>query len=323
MLYCKALIDIRDRFSCLQTREVFQLNYSNQTFLQSELQTATGRIPYNMTNDYMFRVILQKNQFVLKGLIASLLHLEHQNIKNIYITNPIKLGEQIDSKAFVMDIHVILNDDTLLNLEMQLLNTGNWVERSLCYLCRMYDQLQSGDDYAEANTAIHIGFLDFTLFPDYPEFYAHYQMMNTKNYHIFSSKFQLHVLSLNQTELATEEDKRHQIDRWARLFRAKTWEELQMIAQSDKYMSEAAAEIYRMNADEIIKEQCRAREDYYRHERHMKKRLEEAEQRATVAEQEIQAAKQEVQAAKQETQAALQRITELEALLKQATENQK
>ena len=107
--------------------------------------------------DYMFRVILQKNQFVLKGLIASLLHLEHQNIKNIYITNPIKLGEQIDSKAFVMDIHVILNDDTLLNLEMQLLNTGNWVERSLSYLCRMYDQLQSGDDYAEANTAIHIG----------------------------------------------------------------------------------------------------------------------------------------------------------------------
>ncbi|MBO5247379.1 MAG: Rpn family recombination-promoting nuclease/putative transposase, partial [Eubacterium sp.] len=246
-----------------------------------------------MTNDYMFRVILQKNQFVLKGLIASLLHLEHQNIKNIYITNPIKLGEQIDSKAFVMDIHVILNDDTLLNLEMQLLNTGNWVERSLSYLCRMYDQLQSGDDYAEANTAIHIGFLDFTLFPDYPEFYAHYQMMNTKNHHVFSSKFQLHVLSLKHTELATEEDKRHQIDRWARLFRAKTWEELRMVAQSDNYMSEAAAEIYRMNADEIIKEQCRAREDYYRHERRMKKSLEEA--------------KQETQAAKQEAHDAIQR----------------
>ncbi|MBO5246525.1 MAG: PD-(D/E)XK nuclease family transposase, partial [Eubacterium sp.] len=69
---------------------------------------------------------------------------------HVIITNPIKLGEQIDSKAFVMDIHVILNDDTLLNLEMQLLNTGNWVERSLSYLCRMYDQLYSGDDYAEA-----------------------------------------------------------------------------------------------------------------------------------------------------------------------------
>ena len=110
-----------------------------------------------------------------------------------------------------------------------------------------------------------------------------------------------------------------------------------MVAQSDNYMSEAAAEIYRMNADEIIKEQCRAREDYYRHERRMKKSLEEAEQRATVAEQEIQAAKQEAQAAirrattaEKETKDAIQRavdaeqrIIELEALLKQATENQK
>ena len=30
---------------------------------------ATGKIPYNMMNDYMFQAILQKNQNVLKGLI--------------------------------------------------------------------------------------------------------------------------------------------------------------------------------------------------------------------------------------------------------------
>ena len=89
-----------------------------------------------------------------------------------------------------------------------------------------------------------------------------------------------------------------------------------MVAQSNNYMSEAAAEIYRMNADEIIKEQCRAREDYYRHERYMKKCLEEAKQ-------ETQAAIQRATAAEQEAQAAAQRIKELEALLKQATEHQK
>ena len=92
-----------------------------------------------------------------------------------------------------------------------------------------------------------------------------------------------------------------------------------MVAQSDNYMSEAAAEIYRMNADEIIKEQCRAREDYYRHERHMKKRLEEAEQRATVAEQRATVAEQETQAVIQRAIAAEQRIIELEKLLKQTT----
>ena len=41
---------------------------------------ATGNIPYNMTNDYMFHYILQKNEKVLRGLIASLLHLEPRQI---------------------------------------------------------------------------------------------------------------------------------------------------------------------------------------------------------------------------------------------------
>ena len=36
--------------------------------------SATGKIEYNMTNNYMFRYILQEKQKVLKGLICSLLH---------------------------------------------------------------------------------------------------------------------------------------------------------------------------------------------------------------------------------------------------------
>lgn len=32
----------------------------------------TGVIPYNMTNDYMFRYILQENETVLRGLICAL-----------------------------------------------------------------------------------------------------------------------------------------------------------------------------------------------------------------------------------------------------------
>lgn len=36
---------------------------------------ATDPIPYGMTNDYVFRLILEKNNYVLKGLICSLLAL--------------------------------------------------------------------------------------------------------------------------------------------------------------------------------------------------------------------------------------------------------
>lgn len=262
--------------------------------LYSSYQTASGPIPYNLTNDYMFRVVLQENELVLRGLIGSLLNLEQSEIKSTVVTNPIKLGEQIDDKTFVLDIHVLLNDDTHLNLELQLLNQGNWPERSLNYLCRSFDSLQHGEDYIESMRAIHIGILDFTLFEDYPEFYADYRMMNVKNHHIYSDKFILNVLDLTQIELATDEDRKCELDYWARLFKAGTWEDLRMVAEKNESMNAAAAEMYIQNANDNVKEQCRVREEYIRQERWMKKKYDEQKKMLADKEQELEKANRKI-----------------------------
>ena len=218
-------------------------------------------IQYNMTNDYMFRYILQKNEKVLRGLICALLHLKHEDVKSVEIQNPIDLSQNITGKDFVLDIKVLMNNNQLLNLEMQVKNEFNWADRSLTYLCRAFDQLQSGQEYEDTLPVIHIGFTDFTLFPDNPEFYASYRMINVRNHdQVFSDKFTLSVVDLTQINRATEEDKSSKIDYWARLFKAKTWEELQMLAQNDEYLQEAAASIRIANEVEIVREQCRARE---------------------------------------------------------------
>lgn len=240
-------------------------------------QNAHGPIPYNLMNDYMFRVVLQENKFVLKGLIGSLLNLEQSEIKSVEIKNPIKLGDQIDDKTFYLDIEILLNSDTCLNLEMQVLNEGDWIDRSLSYLCRAYDDLQHGYDYNMTKRAIHIGILDFTLFKDYPEFYASYKLLNVKNHHVYSDKFVLNVLDLNQIKLATDEDRLCELDHWAKLFKAKTWEDLRMIAEQNQYMKAAAEEMYVRNADEEIRAKCQAREDYYRRQRRIQHQLEQLE----------------------------------------------
>ncbi len=229
-------------------------------------QNATGKIPYGFTNDYMFRAILQQNRKVLKGLICSLLHLQPDDVSSVEIRNPIKLGQNIEDKEFILDINVILNNNTLLNLEMQVANGLDWPDRSLEYLCRLYDQLSHGESYNFTKPAIHIGFLDFTPFPQYPEFYATYKLLNVKNHHLYSDKFILCVVDLKQIDLATTEDKAYKIDYWARLFKATTWEEIKMIAENNEYLSEASQTLYEMNADEMIQEQCYARRRRIRHE---------------------------------------------------------
>lgn len=69
------------------------------------------------------------------------------------------------------------------------------------------------------------------------------------------------MVDLSQIELASEEDKAYEIDRWARLFKARTWEELRMIAKNDPNLQQASNDLYVINADEIMRQQARARAD--------------------------------------------------------------
>jgi predicted ribosome quality control (RQC) complex YloA/Tae2 family protein len=73
--------------------------------------------------------------------------------------------------------------------------------------------------------------------------------------------------------MATEEDKKHQIDTWAKLFKATTWEEIKMITSTNPSMNSTAEEIFAANSDFMIAEQCRVREDNIIHERRMKEAL--------------------------------------------------
>ncbi len=280
---------------------------------------ATGKLPYTLINDYMFKALLQKNQKVLKHLICSLLHLQQEDIRSVKVTNPILLGavqtEDFDGKTFVLDINVLLNDQTLINLEMQVADYRNWPERSMVYLCRNFDRLQSGQDYMEIKPTIHIGFLDFTLFPEHPEFYATYMMMNVKNHHIFTDRITLSVVNLKHMELATQEDRELKIDYWASLFKATTWEELKMLAEQNPVMGDAAETIYELTADEAIREQCKAREKQIKE---MNTLVRERE----LAERARDAAWQEKAAAIRQLEEKDQRIAQLQQELQRLKERQ-
>lgn len=247
-------------------------------------ENATGKIDYTLTNNYMFHVILQENKLVLKGLISSLLHLPLEDIASVEIKNPIKPGAAIDMKEFILDLCITLNNSAELNLEMQVNNLYNWPDRSLSYLCRTFDSLCRGEDYRLTKPAIHIGILDFTLFPSEPEFYATYKLLNIKSHKIFNDKFILSVLSLRQIEQATDEDKEWGLDTWAKFFAAKTWKDIKMIAKNNEILTSASKSLYEYNSDWLVREQCRAREDFENHELTMHLMLEQTNQKLTETE---------------------------------------
>lgn len=175
---------------------------SNNTSVS--IEELTGELPYKMTNDYLFKAFFQKNEPALKGLLCALLSLQPEDISSVEITNPIQIGETIDDKTVILDIKLLLNNQQLINIEMQVENTVAWPERTLTYLCKMFDNLHKGDNYGKVKPSLHVSVVDFTPkgFPEslFLKYYLYHidNPEHPQNIHKYSDKFGIYMLQLNQ-----------------------------------------------------------------------------------------------------------------------------
>ncbi|MBE5849732.1 MAG: hypothetical protein E7298_06160 [Lachnospiraceae bacterium] len=53
----------------------------------------------------------------------------------------------ITDKKVILDLKLLLNKYRIVNIEMQVLDEGDWPERSVVYLCRCYDNVLKGNEY--------------------------------------------------------------------------------------------------------------------------------------------------------------------------------
>ncbi len=244
-----------------QNRKV-QNKIATKTIQASKKPVSTETLPYRLTNDYLFRAVFQTREKAREGLCRAILRLPKEASVKTEVRNPIQLGKKIESKEFILDLFVLVNHFIYINLEMQMYHDPAWRERSISYACRSFDSLNRGEGYKEALPVIHLGFLDYDLFPENPRFASDYLLTDTKTGQTYSDKLRISVVNLNHIELATEEDIAHGLDLWARAFNAKTWKEIQMLAEKNEYLQDAVTGMAVLTEDEMIRQQCQAREDF-------------------------------------------------------------
>lgn len=245
-----------------------------RTGLSKELK---GKIRYRLTNDYMFRAVMQKNKNVLKHLICALLEIPLEQVIELTIENPIELGKAIDRKTCILDIKVLLNNNQYINIEMQVSKQEYWKERSLSYLCRTYDNLDSGEEYDKVIPAIQISILDFDLFENVEELLSKYYLMNVNPEYrnFYANDFAIYVLNLHQiyNDKVIRKEKDTDLYQWARLFKAESWEEIRMLAEQNEVFDECATTLAQLTEDEKIRMQCEARNDYIARQKGLEKRI--------------------------------------------------
>ena len=220
---------------------------------------------YGMRNDYMFHAVLQKNEEVLRNLLATLLEIDEAEIESCHIENPIELGKEIEGKECILDVKLTLNNDKVINIELQVYKQTHWINRSLLYWARTYDNLKSGQDYSMLLPAYHIGILDFALFENHSKFMAQYQILDVEDGYLYSDKLCIKVLDLTQLEKAKQEPETNKkLLKWASIFKAETLEELEQLASGEEVFENMVVTMKKLSEDEKIRMQCEAREDYER-----------------------------------------------------------
>ena len=245
-----------------RTKESRKSHTQSSKSLLDSLEHLTGKLDFTATNDYMFRAVLQTSEEALTGLLSALLDIPKEDFLSINVLNPIILGEAIDDKTIVLDLNILLNNNQVINLEMQVINEGDWEERSLYYLCKNFTELKRGRPYHDLLPVMHIGTLDFSLFSYNNQFYSEYLLRETKTHKVYSDKLCIRMLNLTQITNVPDEERNSALYKWAKLFKATTWEELHMLGKDDSSISKFTFTLHEMSENEKIRQQCMARERY-------------------------------------------------------------
>lgn len=244
--------------------------YIQDDVIKSKLfNSMQGRLEYTLMNDFLSKYTLQKDLFALKGLLAALLRVELDAITDIEILNPVEPGEQVTDKDCILDIKLEMNHNTVINIEFQATFQDFWTDRSLVYISRNINQLKEGESYRNLKPCIHIGVLSKDLFKESDdrytgEYYSQYKILNTKTYSEYSSKLTIIVLSLKNIDNATDEDKNgdNSLYYWGKLFSAKSWEELKMLAKDNDRIESFVGTVRQLTAEEKVTQACESRRRY-------------------------------------------------------------
>ena len=211
--------------------------------------------------DIIFKKLFtdEGNQHLLQAYLSDTLGIPYDSIENLVVLNSEIMPDSITEKYSRMDIRMKANG-RLINVEMQIKDEGDYKDRSMYYLSKLYsNQLKSGDGYGKLNQCISINVLNFILFDEWADFHSSFRMREDKRNSVLTDNFIAHYFELKK--IGKNFDKNNKQELWLRLINAETEDELDMLQQTGvKQIQDAVVVLHKMSADEKTRELAEMRE---------------------------------------------------------------
>ena len=209
--------------------------------------------------DFAFKEIMEDTK-ARTGFLASILQIDPNDIKETRILNSNLRKLHENDKLGILDVRILMNDDTQIDTEIQLSELKIWSDRALFYISKMYtDQIGKGQKYDVLKKCVSISILDFILFENEPEFYSRFHILEDTRHFLYTDKMEFHVIELPKLPDSLRDDS-GRIELWAKFINAEKKEEFDMIAEKDPYIQSAYDHLQVISQDEQKRLEYEARQ---------------------------------------------------------------
>ena len=182
--------------------------------------------------------------------------------------NPILRRELKDDKLGVLDIVTELDGKEKCNIEMQLIDKNNIIERMLYYWSKMYTrQIKAGDDYNKLERTIVILIADFNIKGlEEVEYHSTWKIIETNSVKklILTDKFELDIIELSK--IKGRENEKDQLLDWLVFLENPESERVTRKMEENENLKEAVEKLDRISKDEKMQRIIELREKAIRDE---------------------------------------------------------
>ena len=210
-------------------------------------------------NDFIFKKIFAKeeNKDMLKELLEEMLEIKIYKLNAVEEAQMDKTLEE--NKGSRIDIQSEVNDNIVINIEMQISNEHNITSRSVFSVSGLlHNNLNKGQDYADAKISIVICILSFNIFKD-GDYIVSASLRRDDTHEQVSDKIKIYYIQLPKF-IKQKDKKRKKLAQWLYFISQEDKEELEMAVKENVKIAEAQKQYEELISDEGIQYQIFMRE---------------------------------------------------------------
>ena len=216
--------------------------------------------------DFVFKKIFgsEEHPEILISFLNAVLK-PQKPIVSVEIKNSDLEKEYIEDKFSRLDVKALTSNKEIINIEIQLKNEYNMIQRSLYYWSKLYEeQLSEGDRYDKLSRTVCINILDFKYLKN-DRFHNGYRLKEIETNEELTDLQEIHFIEIPKLKrFESTEEIVDLLEGWVEFLRDPESEVIRKLEMSNKEIREAKDELYRLSRN------SKERELYYLREKSLR-----------------------------------------------------